>query len=254
MESKTFRGDFFKILDKFKSRESFAFLRFSDGELRLLQGKELVLAANYNKIGKRVRKSHYVEEDFKNVNPTDHPHVYKKLLEAYLHKQHNYYVGLSCRCCVGNRDFKWMVNLYGGEDEFLTWSNLVVNANYPLFRQHFIPELQKRRVVFVLNKSADLSGLPFKVVKDFRIGTNCIVNDFDKWEEVGDWIREYSVHDHVFLFSASSLSNIMTYELYKRYPYNTYMDIGTTFNQDMNMKSVRSYQVGGKYAKKVCVW
>ena len=251
---KTFSGDFYKILDKFKSGDNFAFLRFSDGELRILQGRELILAANYNKIGNRVRKSHYVEEDFKSVNPNDHPHVYKKLMEAYLHKQHNYYVGLSCRCCVGKKDFNQMVRLYGGEDEFLTWSNLFVNANYPLFREHFIPELQKRKIVFVLSKSADLSGLPFNVVKDFRVGTNCIVNDFDKSKEISAWIEENNIKDHVFLFSASSLSNMVTFDLFREYKGNTYLDIGTTFNQDMNMKSVREYQVGGKYATKVCVW
>ena len=252
---KLFRDDFYKILELFKKGEHFAFQRFSDGELRLLQGKELVLAADYNKIGNvKKRKRYYVEEDRKDVHPDRNPEVYERLMNAFLFKKHNYFVGISCKCCVGHKDFQWMLNLYGGEDEFVTWSNLFVNANYPLFREHFIPELQKKDVVIVCSEKGDINGLPFKVVKDFRVGNNCIVNDYWLALEIGAWIEQNKIKNHIFLFSASSLSNMLIHTLYKHYDENTYMDIGTTFNQDMGMKSVRSYQIGGKYARKRCVW
>ena len=38
---KDFRIDFYNILDKFKRGEHFAFSRFSDGELYLLQNRKL---------------------------------------------------------------------------------------------------------------------------------------------------------------------------------------------------------------------
>lgn len=240
------------LYGKFVVGENFAFSRFSDGELRIMQNKELILGPDFNKIGGRRRKSRYEPEDRKHFDPKEHQHVREKLMEAYTYKAKNYYVGLSCRCCVGERDFKQMVKWRGGDDEYLTWANLWVNANYPLFVEHMIPEFKNHDIVMICNKNADFVGLPFGVVKDFRVGDNCIVNDFFLWDDVALWIEDGYITDHTFLFSASSLSNIMIYELYKRYPQNTYIDIGTTLNPYLGMKSTRGYITGKN--RKVCVW
>jgi hypothetical protein len=249
---KDFREDFFKLYNKLKTGEHFAFSRFSDGELRILQNVELVLADTYNKIGDKVTKGGYFPEDKKSVNPKDHPYVYQKLMETFKFKKHNYYVGISCRCCVGDNDFKQQLDWYGKEDEFITWANLWVNGNYDLFREFMIPEFSNHKIVYILNEHANLAGLPFKVVKDFRVGENCIVNDFNKHGEVMRWIEENKIENHVFLFSVSSLSNFMIYELYKKYDKNTYIDIGTTLNIELGMRGMRGYLTGGN--KKICIW
>ena len=249
---KDFREHFFLLYNKLKSGEHFAFSRFSDGELFIMQNKELVLGDGYYQIGDAKKPGVYHPEDRKHVDPAKHPHIAAKLMESYQHKKHNYYVGLSCRCCVGDTDFKQMVNWRGGDDEFLTWSNLWVNGNYELFRQYMIPEFSKHKIVYTLNKNANISGLPFSVVKDFRIGENCIVNDFNKHEEVAQWIEENDIKDHVFLFSASSLSNFMIYELFKKHDEYTYIDIGTTLNMELGMKGIRGYLTGQN--KKICIW
>ena len=249
---KDFRKHFFMLYDKLKSRENFAFSRFSDGELRIMQNKELILGDNFNKIGARRRKSRYVPEDCKHFNPETDQHVRKKLMDAYTHKAYNYYVGLSCRCCVGARDFKQMVNWRGGEDEHLTWANLLLNGNYPLFVEYMIPEFSGRKIVFVLNENADLDGLPFKVEQDFRVGKNCIVNDFYKIDKIIVWMEWTKESNLIFLFSASSLSNLMIYDLYKLYPNNTYIDIGTALNPYLKMSSTRGYLTGKN--RKMCVW
>jgi hypothetical protein len=252
---KDFREHFFMLYNKLKNNENFAFSRFSDGELRIMQNKELILSDNYNKIGDVVTPGHYHPEDKKHFNPVEHPFVHDKLMEAYRFKKHNYYVGLSCRCCVGDEDFQQMVDWRGGDDEFLTWSNLWVNGNYDLFRQYMIPEFTRRRIVYTLNRNANVAGLSFigiNVVKDFRIGENCIVNEFNKHEEVAKWIEENNIKNHVFLFSASSLSNFMIYELFKKYDENTYIDIGTTLNAELGMKGLRGYLYGQN--RKICIW
>ena len=48
---KNFENDFYKILNLLKKKESFAFNRFSDGELFIFQDKELILGDNLIKIG-----------------------------------------------------------------------------------------------------------------------------------------------------------------------------------------------------------
>jgi len=249
---KDFVEHFFILYNKLKNNENFAFSRFSDGELRIMQNKALILSGKFNKLGELVNSAAYFPEDHKNFDPEKHPHVHNKLMECYKFKKHNYYVGLSCRCCVGEKDFKQMLDWYGEDSEFLTWSNLWVNNNYPLFREYMIPEFSNHKIVYILNENANLSGLPFNVVKDFRVGENCIVNQFNKHEEVAKWIEENDIKDHVFLFSASSLSNFMIYELFKKYDQNTYIDIGTTLNIELGMKAIRGYLVGAD--QKTCIW
>lgn len=249
---KDFKEHFFLLYNKLKNNENFAFSRFSDGELRIMQNQELVLGDNYYKIGDSINGGAYYPEDRKSVNPHTHPHIQEKLMEAYKFKTHNYYVGLSCRCCVGDADFNQMIDWRGGDDEFLTWSNLWVNGNYDLFRQYMIPEFSKHKIVYVLNEHANLNGLPFKVAKDFRVGENCIVNEFNKHVEIAKWIEENNIKNHVFLFSASSLSNFIIYELFKKYGENTYIDIGTTLNIELGMKGIRGYLIGAN--KKICIW
>lgn len=249
---KDFKQHFFLLYDKLKKGENFAFSRFSDGELRIMQNQELVLGDNYYKIGDGVHPGAYYPEDRKNVNPHTHPHIREKLMECYRYKKDNYYVGLSCRCCVGEQDFKQMVDWRGGDDDHLTWSNLWVNGNYELFAKYMIPEFSNHKIVYILNENANLSGLPFSVVKDFRVGENCIVNEFNKHEEIEKWIVENKIENHVFLFSASSLSNFIIYELFKKYDNNTYIDIGTTLNIQLGMKGMRGYLTGRN--KKICIW
>jgi len=250
---KDFTEHFFMLYNKLKNKEHYAFSRFSDGELRIMENKELILGDNFNKIGTRRRRSHYTPEDRKHFDPKYHQYIRQRLMDAYQYKKKNYYVGLSCRCCVGPAGFNKMVKWRGGDDEYLTWSNLWVNANYPLFVEHMIPEFGKNRIVYICNENANLSGLPFEVEKDFRVGDNCIVNDFLLYWAIGGWIHREGITDRVFLFSASSLSNVLIYELYRWFgPINTYLDIGTTLNPYIGLPGTRGYLTGKN--RKQCIW
>ena len=86
---KDFVEHFFLLYNKLKNGENFAFSRFSDGELRIMQNKELVLGDNFYKIGDNVHSGKYFPEDRKHINPQEHPHVVNKLMEAYCFKKHN---------------------------------------------------------------------------------------------------------------------------------------------------------------------
>jgi len=81
----------------------------------------------------------------------------------------------------------------------------------------------------------------FDIVKDFRVGKNCIVNDHHLIEEISQWISENEVKDHVFLFSASSLSEVLIHNLFKSNQNNTYIDIGTTLHPYMGLDIARDY-------------
>ena len=238
-----YRADFWLLLEKLKNGEPFAFTRFSDGEILVMQDKKLVLESNYVITGDVKHNFGYAADDYKNFDPSEHGFVKDALLESYAFKKPNYFVGGVCKgCnCASAQYVPWMREKYGEFDEQYSYANLFVNSNYSNFVNHYIPELQNHKVVMVCSQNADLSEMPFEVVKDFRVGRNCIVNDHHLIQKMGDWVESEKITDHIFLFSASSLSEILIYNLFKNYDQNTYIDIGTTLHKQMKLSLKRGY-------------
>ncbi len=257
--NKNFREHFSIFTDKIRKKENFAFARYSDGELYILQDKELKLDKGLIQIGEQKQMGVYEPADFKHYDPKQHSEFRDKLITAYKHRQSGYYKGITCSCCCGKKDFDWQVELHDGDDESLTWSNLWVNANYPLFIQYTLPLFYNRECVFVGHKDANITKFPF-FVKDFRVGYNAFINDYDKIDEIRKWIKENNIKNHVFLFSASTFTNLAVYELFRDFPDNSYIDIGTCLTPMMNMPIERDYlkrfwcYVGGGDLNKICVW
>jgi hypothetical protein len=237
--NKTFEGDLTAINNMLMKGENFAFARFSDGEVFMMQGQEIVMAADHCKVKGKVHRLSYAEDDHKHFDPKEHEFYRQKLVDSFVYRQHNYIKGISCRCCIGQDYFDWQMDLIkkGYDDidqEHLSWSNLMINANYFNFLKHTLPIFAKKKIVFTVNKNADLEkavpNLGFGFVKDFRVGKNCIVNDYGLIDTIEEWIGENDIKDHLFLFAASSLSNMAIHRLYSKYPENTYMDIGSSLN------------------------
>ena len=60
-------------------------------------------------------------------------------------------------------------------------------------------------------------------------------------EEIKTWMDENNVEDHLFLFSASSLSEILIHKLFEHNDKNTYMDIGTCLHPYLGLTVERDY-------------
>lgn len=238
----SFKEDFNGLLSLLKNQVPFAFNRFSDGELFILQNKTLILDSNLIQIGSKKTKGPYQKEDFKHFCPKEHSFYRDKLIEAYRFNATNYFKGLSSRCCVGNEDFKWQLEFLQHEINFkyLTWANLLVNANYKNFINEMYPVFQQYKTVVICNEKSNLSSMPF-IVKDFRVGYNAMINDYQLIENIKEWIHKNNVKGYLFLFSASSFSKMAIHQLYEFCNKNTYIDIGTTLNPLMGMRLDRSY-------------
>lgn len=256
---KSFVEDFYRLLALLKAGEPFAFNRFSDGELYILQNKELILDTQQVKVGERVTDGRYQQEDHKRFHPEEHSYYRDRLIDAFRFQKRNYFNGLSCRCCVGEEDFQWQLDFLGIDDPNFTWANLLVNGNYPRFIREMYPIFNSYKTVFVCNENADLSVMPF-IVKDFRVGYNAMINDYGLIETMKNWIEENCITGHLFLFSASSFSKMAIHQLYEHCDKNTYIDVGTTLNPFMNMRLDRTYLkefwLGGRTTdiNKICIW
>lgn len=271
---KDFRKDFYKFVDKLKNEEHFSLSRFSDGELRILQNKKLRIAENQIVIGDHINNNLHIkisENERKEYDPNVNYWFHEELMEAFTSNMIGYYKGISCRCCLSGKhgmtadeEFNWQIKLSGlnKDDEHLTWSNLLLNGNYPLFLEHMVPYFWNYEIIYVCNKNANFTRLPFKknVKKIFKVGENCMINDFGLVKEIDEYIEKNNIKNHLFLFSAASLSNILNYKLYKKHPYNTYMDIGSTLNPllgfPVDRRYLEGFWAGGNPTdlKKVCIW
>ena len=241
--SKGYAEDFFNLLGKLRNGEPFAFTRFSDGETAVMENKPLVLQETFVKVGETIHNFGYSEDDHKEFDPEKHQFVREKLIEAFKFKKKNYFVGAGCDNCTCHirEQIPWLKKMRAEEEEHWTSPNLLVNSNYPLFVTQFVPELKNHRVVMVCSENAKLKGTPFNIVKDFRVGKNCIVNDHHLEEDMKSWMDKEDIKNHVFLFSASSLSEILIHKLFEHNDNNTYIDVGTCLHHYLGLSLERDY-------------
>lgn len=241
---KTFGGDFLKFYEKIKGHQPFAVSRNNDGEMIILFDEFIDLRQKLN------------GEFIYDPQQADHKYFRDKLMESAQFKADNYYVGIACRCCVGNEKHEKLKALTGQDDEHLTWGNIFVNANYPLYVKNIMPEFRNYNIVMVVNNKAIVNNLPFadKIVKTFYVGTNAWMQDYRTVEKMKRYIEEKNIENHLFLFCAGPFSNILILECFKSSPNNTYLDAGSTLDSMLSLGATRGYLRGADTLNKVCIW
>jgi hypothetical protein len=241
---KDFNDTFFLLCNKLKEKENFAFVRFSDGELDIIQNLYVELSENKVQRGQEVLgQAPYPEEDYKIFDPSKHQKSRNLLLSSLQLKKKNYFKGLTCPCCVPTERVLSLLELYGtGDEEHMVWANQFVNSNYVYFLDYMQKEIIKRdNIVLVANEKVDIDKCDLNVKKHFKVGYNCFVNDLGLIDGIKEYIKNNNIKNHLFLFSAASLSEILIYELYKDFPENTYIDIGTTMHKSLGLNIARDY-------------
>jgi len=229
---------------KLINNEHFALVRFGDGEMIVINGEAIDLS-------KKCNGEHKYNPD----NEKDEH--YRQILEqSLLHKNKKYFVGLPCRCCVGDNHCDELRSQSQQNIAQLTWANIFVNANYPIFLAQTIDILKSKSITIICHEKAVLNGLPFNVSNDFRVGANAWVDSYDKsLEQLSTHIKENNVKNQVFIFCAGVLSNMLIFQLSKAYPDNTYLDVGSVFDDMMDLGKTRKYLKGSKKRlKQICIW
>lgn len=262
--TKDYKEEFNKFKQKIQSGENFAFSRFSDGELFVMKNQKVVLGPAFFITGNRVGQNIYTKEEQKEFIPSKHQFHRERLIESFQYQDSLYYKGICTKTDVGEEDFKWQLDLHGSSDlENLTFANLFINSNYPRYVEEIVPMFSEREIIYVVNELADLSGLPFKVKKDFRIGSNCMVDNYDTIEQVKNYIEKNNIKDHLVLCSAASLSNMIIHQCFSENKQNTFLDVGSSLNPYLSLegwKFTRGYLTSywmkstSAYGKQVDEW
>lgn len=237
-----FKQDFYKLLNKLKNNEPFANAKFSDGELFIMMNRALKLDETGTYVNNVLVHSAYPSNDYKEFDPEIHQFLRIKLIESFTVKIDSYFVGNSCPCCIGMSQYKWMKKLRN-DDSFKNtiFANCFVNSNFPLFINEFLPELIKRKIIFICNEKADFSETKLDIIKHFPVKRNGMIEQFNLWEDIDKWIIKNNIKDCVFLFAASSLSKITIFELWKRHKNSFFIDVGSALDKEIGLGLNRDY-------------
>lgn len=242
MITDSFRGDIEFIINKLRNGDKFAFSKFADGEFKILANQQIDLRAKAN-------------GEFK-YDPTDQSDAFfrEQLIKSFQYHHPDYYVGIGCRCCMGDQSFNWMKEESQQPSTNLTWANIFVNGNYKYYQENMLPLYTNYEVVMVVNHKANINNLPFNVVKDFRIGTNAYKEDFKLIEKITTWINENTIKNKLFLFCAGPFGNILTWKLHSNSQENIYLDVGSTLDPYLGLGNTRGYLAGADTLNKICIW
>lgn len=242
MMKQEFKEDFFEVMRMIVETDSMALSRYADGEANVLKN---------NTIG---NKDGWLYKQDKNL-------VFRAdLRKALLCTDPNFLYGISCTCC-DKPTHDYLLSIIRTGRENLTFSNIFVNANFPLFQEHFLKTLaaSKKDIVVCTGKKARMRDLNERVpVKDFiPVPGNCVV----WWEKNREYIRGLmdlkasQFTNAVFFFAAGPLSEILIHEMWQVNPRNIYVDIGSTLDPFLFRRNSRVYHRGdSEFAKRYCSW
>lgn len=228
---KTFESDFFKIFNLLKSGEKFSFSKYADGEYAILRNRKITNCDGWT------------------FRPDQDMFYREALLSSFRFNDPEYYVGISCPCCVPQAHVDWMRENVGVDDDHLTWANLFVNSNYKLFKEHFIPEFENHDIILIASARSDPSNLPFKIEEHYHIFKTAWKENYD----LVDILLNQDYKDKLFLFCAGPLGNILAHRLWSVNKDNTYIDIGSTLNPWL-VGNNRGYLRGKSTINKTCIW
>ena len=230
-----FREDLIFFEHLLKDKVPFSVTRFGDGEMSILEGKPI---------------------DVMNKNEFSYdgcPAIRKDLINSFVFNETNYYVGIACRCCVGEHNFNRMKISTNLPDSKLTWANIFVNSNYHYFKTNIISAFKLYKNITLVSPG-NVNKLPFNVTTHYRIGPNAWINNADVLERIHKQIQSKQAENQLFLFCAGPFANILCYKLYKQFPQHTFLDLGSVFNVELGIGPNRGYLNNGTTINKTCIW
>lgn len=235
---KNFEQDFHYFLNRIIENKAFSLSRYGDGELSIINGQSMDLSNKFNGEHKYISGQAQDEKSR------------KRLLSSLTYKHKDYFVGIPCRCCVGDEAYENLKTKYFDSDDNLTWANIFVNSNYQLFLNSMLPLFEKRDIYLCAHQKAKPDFLNIK--KHYKIGANSWIDNIGIIDEIKNDAEH--TENQIFLFCAGVLSNIAVKELHEHAPNNFYIDLGSVLDYKMGLGKTRRYLKGADTLKKTCIW
>jgi len=230
-----FDTDFDFFWSMINDNKNFTFLRFADGEVLLMEAKEIgsgTQALNVDKWG----------------SPNKLTKVGIELNNSFNLDANDVYYAISSKSDNIN-DYNFLYNKINNKDN-ITFANLWINSNYKKHKE-MLKKLN-RPVTLICNENSQHNRYPFKVEKIFPFP-----NDFiNFWEnnsksflnELKTYVESKS--DHLFFVCCGPVSEIIINNMYTINKNNTYVDMGSSLDEFTHGKITRPYMIeGSMYSK-----
>jgi len=226
------------LFNRLKSKTPFSFSKYADGEWFAMT------------------RCHGNPGNFEwSIRPdeTEYINSINKLIESFKYRDENYYVGISCPCCQGDKH-EHMKIFSGQSEDNLTFANIFVNSNYRFYIDNFIPYFSEfGNIILVANRVTDINKLPFNVEKFYPVDYNAWIDNIDIVETIIEETKD--TEDKIFLFSCGPFGNILAHKLWESNKRNQYLDVGSTLDP-----WTKSNRLEGKYYSNdedkriTCIW
>lgn len=225
------REEFYRIWRKIENGDSFAFIRWGDGERALAEGRTVVAQENWKASGKT--------------------NLGNELLSCLKENDGNVIQAISCPCC-DSRSYLWYKKQLNTSN--ITFSNIWVNGNWQLFKKKF-EELHKDAVLIVNQRGRNKKYGKLNVLNAYYVDDNCV----EFWDEKGDYFVNRIIqecgkyHDVLFVVSAGPLAAPIIKRLYSHNRNNIYIDFGSAIDYITHDTLTRPYMdEKHKYSKRLC--
>lgn len=233
--------EFDAMLKRLKRREFFAFSRFNDGEMHVLKNQQFT-CEQWQLTG-------------------DKASAFKQALAQSLCYQHpDYIIGIPCSCREDTDQFRdYLFSNFELNTSQMTFSTLFVNAMHRRLQNDFIPAMTDYPIILVANEKSNLTHFK-KCGFDVKHFVPVSHNAWQNYKTITKSIQHYTQSKkpikHLFLFSAGPVANILIPAIHKTHPENTYIDIGSSLDQQLGLpKGTRNYlQPHGWKKLARCVW
>lgn len=230
-----FRTDLYEILTLMKGNEPFAFMRFADGEVGVMQGRQ-------------------VNGSDKWISPARVTKLGVDLLAAVSRIDPSVYYGISCQCC-DQQGKEYLLSLIQNPIDNITFSNIFVNGNYGLFLEQ-LANINKP-VYVIANHTATFVNFPLPILGFVPVPDDCVnyweVCDEEIKQTLADAFRE--VTNQLFLIAAGPMSEAIIDFLWTINPNNQYVDVGSSIAEYVHGRPIRDFAyLGSHYHNRNCTF
>ena len=189
--------------------------------------------------------------------PIELANLMKKSLEF---NKENYYVGIPCGCCEHRDNFRErLFNNYQINKINLTFASVFCNIMNFRFKNEIIPILKNYPIILVSNKKTNIQRMKdqgFNIIKWFSVDYNAWKNYQEIVNQVTNYQKEQNIVNHLFIFCAGPISNVIAYKLVQQEDKNIYLDIGSSLDEELGLgKGTRNYNnLFGWKSISTCYW
>ena len=168
---------------------------------------------------------------------------------------HDIYIGIPCKACQGEERVSWYKNTWELNEEQITYANIFCNKNWKPFTNYLI---ESKHPLYYIGPGQNSNNL-LHIVDSFIVDS-LLVNSWDIKRnlflvELYSWVDSIATKNSfsTFAFSLGPISKYVIPILYKKYPNNQFLDVGSAFDYYMKSSSNRGYILpNDTYSNVVC--